>query len=363
MTTYRQGDTATLVAEFFEFEGGPAVDVANLTITITPLSGGVAVLATTSVGITHPATGVYAYQYAISGAIPVGQYLVRWAGDDDAVATEVITVVVAASASTSYCDGWEPTFTCELPTGSAAVSGIALQVASEVLYALSGRQFGLCTVTRRPCRSTCYGDTWPIVVGSPVSGGTYPTPALYAGEWYNITCGSCGSDCSCSLVSEITLPGPVFDVLQVKVDGEVLTPNVDYRLDDWRLLVRLGGLTWPLCNDLNLADTEDGTWSVTYRAGQPLPQLGKIALGVLTDEFTKALLCNDDCRLPKPVQSLSRQGVDITFLDPNEVFQAGRTGLYIPDLFITTVNPHARLRRARVYDIDNPQRYRQLGTG
>lgn len=360
MTTYRQGDTATFVAEFFEFEGGPAIDVTNLTITLTPLAGGAATFGPTAVGITHPATGVYAYSYAVPSDLAAGQYLVRWAGDDDAVATEVITIVASSTASTSYCEGdWTPTFTCDLPTGSSAVSGVALQVASEILYALSGRQFGLCTVTVRPCRQDCYGDTWPAVIGVPAT--TYPQPLLYAGQWYNLTCGSCTSGCSCAVVSEITLPTPVYDILQVKVDGEVLVADTDYRLDGNRYLIRLGGETWPLCNNINLADTEEGTWSVTYRSGQPLTELGKLALGVLTDEFTKALLCNTDCKLPKPVQSLTRQGVSITFLDPNEVFQAGRTGLYIPDLFITTTNPRALTQRARVYDIDNPQRYRRVG--
>lgn len=264
---------------------------------------------------------------------------------------------------TSYCDGWEPTFTCALPTGAEAVSGVALNMAAETLYAFSGRQFGLCAVTARPCRSSCYGETWPAVVGTFVEYGTYPQPALYAGQWYNITCGSCGSECSCSRVSEVALPGPVYDVTQVKIDGEVLTPDVDYRLDDWRLLVRLGGEAWPLCNDLNLADTEEGTWSVTYRVGQPVPQLGKLALGILTDEFTKLLLCNSDCKLPKPVQSLSRQGVSLTFVDPNELFQAKRIGLYVPDLFINTTNPNALRRPSRAYDIDAPQRSRRLGTG
>lgn len=266
--------------------------------------------------------------------------------------------------ATSYCDGWTPTFTCDLPVGSEAVSGTALSIASEILYGLSGRQFGICEVTLRPCRKDCYGDTWPITLGTSFNGGgTYPTPVLYAGEWYNITCGSCSGGCSCARLSEVALPAPIHAVTEVKIDGDILTADVDYRVDSNRLLVRLGGEEWPLCNDLNLADTEDGTWSVTYQYGQPLPELGKLALGVLVDEFSKALLCSADCKLPKPVQSITRQGVSITFLDPNEVFQAGRTGLYTPDLFITVYNPHARTSPSRVYDIDDPQRYRRLGTG
>lgn len=265
--------------------------------------------------------------------------------------------------ATTYCGGWEPTFTCDLPTGSEAVSGTALEIASNVLWSLTGRRFGLCSTTLRPCRQDCYGDAWPSTLGTPFDrSGGYPTPVLYAGEWYNITCGSCSDGCSCTRVSEIALPGPVYAVTTVKVDGVTLTAGTDYRLDSNRFLVRLGGESWPLCNDLNLADTEEGTWSVTYQVGQEIPPLGKLALGELTIEFAKMLICDDGCKLPKPIQSLSRQGVNLTFLDPNEVFQAGRTGLYVADLFITTENPHARTQRARVYDIDNPQRYRRVGS-
>lgn len=255
---------------------------------------------------------------------------------------------------------------CPLPTGANAVSGTALDVATEILYALSGRQFGLCTVTLRPCRRDCYGDSWPTMLGTPYEAaldGTYPTPTLYAGEWYNITCGSCTSGCSCARVSEVALPGPVYDITRVKVDGAVLLLGTDYRLDDWRLLVRLGGNEWPLCNDLNLADTEVGTWSVTYRLGQPVPELGKLAAGELVDEISKAMLCNSDCKLPRYVQSLARQGVNFTFPDPAQLTQLGLMGLYWVDTFVNTTNPNRLRQRSKVYDIDRPQRSRQLGTG
>lgn len=167
--------------------------------------------------------------------------------------------------------------------------------------------------------------------------------------------------CSCTSLSEVALPGPVYAISEVRVDGVILTPDVDYRLDNNRLLVRLGG-EWPRCNDLNLANTEVGTWSVTAVQGVPVPAMGRAALGELAIEFMKMLLCDDACMLPKPVQSLSRQGVNITFLDPNEVFASGRIGLYMSDLFIQTYNPHSRKQRAKVYDIDALSNRRRLGT-
>lgn len=248
------------------------------------------------------------------------------------------------------CETWTPTFSCAVPTSSYAFTGLAAEASTEILFALTGRQFGLCPVTIRPCRETCYGG-WDGGAGF----STYPVPLLHAGSWYNITCGECTTGCSCSPVSEVVLPGPVYAVIQVKVDGIAL-PTGSYRLDDGRRLVRLGG-SWPECNDLNLADTEPNTWSVTFQIGLPIPTLALLAHGVLTAEIAKMLACDETCGLPKQVQSLSRQGVNITFLDPNEVFANGRTGLYLPDLLIQTYNPRGLTRRAQAYDIDNPPRY------
>lgn len=258
------------------------------------------------------------------------------------------------------CESWTPVWTCAIPTGSYAVTGVAAEAATEVLHALSGRQFGLCTVTLRPCRRECYGVSWPS--GWVEYDRTYPNPQLVAGRWYNLGCSGCETDCSCSVISEAVLPGPVYDITEVKVNGAVLMPDVDYRLDDWRLLVRLND-TWPTCNDLNLADTEEGTWSVTFRAGRPVPSLGQIAHGVLTAEFAKLLTCDATCALPQRVQSISRQGVDITLIDADRFFENSLTGLYWPDKFIQTYNPNGLRQPSRIYDIDNPSRIRQLGTG
>lgn len=262
--------------------------------------------------------------------------------------------------SAGLCQSWEPLWPvgCALPTTDVAVQDTALAMASEVLYALTARQFGLCTTTLRPCRRECYGASWwqgnnwlPFTQTITPRAGSY---------WLGMSCGSCGSDCSCANVSEVALPGPIYFVTEVKVDGVALVPDVDYRLDNNRLLVRLGA-EWPTCNNLNLADTQPGTWSVTAEAGVPVPVLGQTAVGILAIEFMKALLCSNDCMLPKPVQSIARQGVNVTFLDPNEVFANGRIGLYIPDLFIQTYNPDGRRSRAKVYNLDAMSNTRRLG--
>lgn len=246
----------------------------------------------------------------------------------------------------------------DLPTGAEAVTGTAVEVATEVLYALTARRFGLCTVTLRPCKRDCYNSSWWSASSwLPFTQTITPRAGSY---WLGMTCGGCGSDCSCTNISEVALPGPIHSVTQVKIDG-VVQASSTYRLDNNRLLVRLGA-EWPSCNDLNLADTQPNTWSVAIEQGEPVPTLGLVAAGELAAQFVHMLLDTGNCMLPKPVQSLSRQGVNITFLDPNEVFAAGRIGLYTSDLFIQTYNPDGRRHRAKVYNIDALSNSRRLGS-
>jgi hypothetical protein len=258
-----------------------------------------------------------------------------------------------AEVNNGPCEGWDqPIWSCALSPAAAAVSGTAVQAAADVLYALTGRHLGTCTLTVRPCRRSCFGGSWPYA-GYWWEMGVYPRPVFYSGVWYNITCGGCGSGgCSCSVVEEALLPSPVAAVLQVKVDGVILSPSA-YRVDENRLLVRTDGGRWPTCNDLTKADTEVGTWSVTLTAGGPaVSTLGKMALGELATQFAKLLACDEDCLMPRPVQQLVRQGVTMNFLDPNLVFTQGRLGLYLCDLFISAENPHQLTQASTVYDVD-----------
>jgi len=145
----------------------------------------------------------------------------------------------------------------------------------------------------------------------------------------------------------------VASITQVKVDGVVLDSSA-YRLDNANLLVRIDGQRWPFCNDLSKNDTETGTWSVTAQFGEDVPTMGQIAVGELAAQLAKALACDEDCALPQPIQQLTRQGVSVTFLDPNQLFGQGTIGLYQCDLFLATYNPDRLRNRARVFDLDTP---------
>lgn len=261
------------------------------------------------------------------------------------------------------CSGWSPIWgACDLTTLSPAVTGAAVQAASEILWGLSGRQFGICQLVVRPCRRECYGMSWTSLGSSWWQYGTYPRPLFYNGVWYNLVCGNgCDSGCSCSPLSEALLPEPVTSIVEVKIDGVVLAPSA-YRVDDYRKLVRVDGGQWPLCNNLNLDDTQVGTWSVTVQFGQPVPTMGQLALGELACQFAHIINGNDECELPNPVQQLVRQGVTMNFLDPNKVFPDGKVGLYLSDLFLGVVNPHGLMSRSEIFDIDGTDGYRITGT-
>lgn len=257
------------------------------------------------------------------------------------------------------CLSYEPIFTfCPLPTGSESVSGYALEAASELLYYATAQRFDNCQVTIRPCRRDCYGSITGYNAGWWWD-GAYPVPANINGRWYNLTCGICGDTCSCTAISETVLPGPVRNVVQVTVDGVILTPDVDYRLDDYRKLVRLGDV-WPLCNDLNKDISQADTWSVTVVYGEPLPMLGRLAAGQLTSEIAKDLVCGD-CALPPGVTNITRQGITMDLENARDLVDTDLFGLRYVDRFIRTYNPHRLMARAAVYDIDGPG-FRVTGT-
>ena len=251
-------------------------------------------------------------------------------------------------------DPWPVRWTCsEVDTASPAATGIAALAATQILWGLSGQQFGLTTSVLRPCRRQCLPDGG-YLPGGLVPWTGWPYPALIGGMWVNLGCGDCGPTCSCTALQEVLLPGRVYDVVAVKQDGASVVSGTGWRLDQGRagaLLVRLDGGVWPTCQSLTKADTQPGTFSVTARYGLPVPELAQLAMGELACEFLKGM-AGKDCRLPEHVTSLARQGVTLNFPDPTELLTAGKLGLVMADRFIQAVNPDGRRRRARTWSPD-----------
>lgn len=221
----------------------------------------------------------------------------------------------------------------------------AIEAASNVLYEFTGRRWpGENQDVVRPCgmRSTYLWGRHDFNTGD-LSG------------W----CGCARPrECGCRRLSEIKLPGyPVVSVDEVKIDGLVIDPD-RYRLDDHRWLVYLpdeSGVDprqgWPCCQRTDLADTEEDTFSVTYTFGQLPDRGGVMAAASLACQLALAFCPPSSsgasqCRLPKRVTSISRQGVTLAILDPLSLFKDGQTGLAEVDMWIGAKNYGAKKRAA-----------------
>lgn len=206
-----------------------------------------------------------------------------------------------------------------------------LQFASETLFLFTGSQWpGACT-----------DRVWPgnrRRAGGPAA----RQPADAAPRWATVACG-CGADeFGCHRVPSIPLPGrPVVEILEVAIGGEVLDAD-EYEVQNGYLLVRLAGDDgsnegWPCCQRADLEDGAEGTFSILYRWGAAPPVGGKLSAVSLAAELAKASRNDKDCRLPKRVTAITRQGVTVAVLDPLTLFEKGQTGLADVDLWVGSI--------------------------
>ncbi len=265
-------------------------------------------------------------------------------GDQDAP-TEPVQNVGDGVGAEGPCDQWitglDVTGCCADATDASAAEAAARQ-AGELLFELSGRQFGgACgPVTVRPCRkgSICYVP-WRV-------------DQIRA--------------CGCAPLSEALLPGfPVREIASVKVDGEVVAPSL-YRLDGHRRLVRLanadgGAAWWPSCQRLDLADTEERTFSVTYTYGSAAPPLGLSAAAALGCEIYKSCSGTGECSLPSGTTRVTRQGITVEREKITAFLLGGHTGIVLVDMFLATYGSKGARRRSAVWSPDGPRYAKQLG--
>lgn len=223
--------------------------------------------------------------------------------------------------------------------------------ASAALFEISGRRFsGRCgPITVRPCRNNC--SCWaPASLGLGPWAWSSASWGVGAWGWYN----EVGDRKGCQPLSRVRLAGyPVREIVEVKIDGEVLPPvddngNPNYRLDLWRDLIRMGDpgappgdktgtysrRFWPGCQDIDLDDSEDGTFSVTYYRGSDAPQLGRDAAAQLAVQLYLSGT-GSGCQLPAGTTRVTRQGVEVergllaNWFDPTKA-----TGIPAVDLFL-----------------------------
>lgn len=259
-------------------------------------------------------------------------------------------------------DGWcgwdvEPASLCpEWDTYTVGQQDAALNIATTVMWAATGRRFGPCLVKIRPCQSRWYGEQYRVF---PVwwTGNGYggPYPFLFDGQWFN-ACG-CGPLCCCRPKCEIKLPGPISSIVEVVVNGTVL-PSYEYRVDVAQgeyHLVKLSPTCWPTCQDFNQPATGPNAFQVTYMRGNIVPDTVLGATAFLACEIARGIV-GADCALPQRMQSLTRQGVSAEFLINEIDVDTFMTGINYVDMVIRAVNPGRRTRPPAVLSPDMPDR-------
>jgi hypothetical protein len=230
------------------------------------------------------------------------------------------------------------------PLLSTELWEVYLMLASEILYRLSGSQYsgGGCT------------DTATLRSRPPAAGtGSWP----YSRTWGECSCWSLGSWGDGRLIPPapgvwtgthyspmaIKLPhGHVTAVTSVTVNGDAFAA---WKLDGAGWLERTDGAGWIVCGDVT---------EIAYAWGVAPPEAGKQAAVRLAIEFALAYNNDSACQLPQRVQTVTRQGISIGVLDPQDFLDKGRTGIYLVDLFLVAANPHSLRRRARVWSPDIP---------
>lgn len=204
----------------------------------------------------------------------------------------------------------------------------AIAAGSQVMWALSGRQFGVCSTTFYPYRRSSCG-----------CGYDRCDPRTHLRQ--NVL----------KLAHHPAFVDDDHDMTVTLADVE-LDPSA-WRLDGWRYLVRLDGTAWPI--PLDPTDPNDpDRMAVAHWYGKAVPPLGVLAAAEMSCEILKYLHDDKACRLPKKVQSISRQGMTVQLIGESliDLLSKGWTGLSLCDLFIRTVNPGRLSRGARIYRAD-----------
>lgn len=246
----------------------------------------------------------------------------------------------SVASSGSCCTDWS--------SFSGPLQEQSLEFAKTIVWAATGRQFGLCELTVRPCRRECQG----CPAGYYWDGyGTW-TPYIWNGSWHNCWCGSDAGCCTCDPNCQVYLPGPVDSILTVQVDGVSLPPTGSYFVLDQQWLVRVDTeACWPTCSDQNLAPGDPEAFEVTYLRGRDVPTALAGATFLLACEYAKAC-AGLPCRLPGRVQSIARQGITISLADVNETLKHGLTGIWELDQLIMAYNPYGLKGKTRMYSPD-----------
>lgn len=219
----------------------------------------------------------------------------------------------------------------------------AAKSASYLMWSLSGRKYsGTTTVTERYVCATLsyrYGPSVRNNKAELILGDVYNIPYTDMDSYTAVTTDGLSPQ------SRLRLRGrPITKIHEIRNRAGVVIDSSSYYLVDHSTIQATSGARWTPC------DIE-----VTYTYGTEPPTLGKLAARTLALEFCKLWNGDDDCMLPERVTSVSRQGVSYTILDNQAFIDDLRTGLYVVDIFLKSVNPDKARAKARVFTPDVPR--------
>lgn len=183
----------------------------------------------------------------------------------------------------------------------------AIEVATELLWSLTARQFGVCTATIEPILECLW------------------TTELDTGLW------------------------PVTEITEIREDSVVLDP-ASYYVDHYRKIIRSEG---------RFSSTTDRI-EIDLVYGQPPPALLKRATAVSACEFLKHWN-GKPCHLPDRVTSVSRPGVSMDIKSVDDLVQNPNgplTGIYEVDLAIRLYNPNGLQSGSMVWSPEIHKRHR-----
>jgi hypothetical protein len=213
---------------------------------------------------------------------------------------------------------------CELdPVTDAALIEQVIDSASDIMYVLSeGRITGICTKTVRP-----YGGV-----------GCAPI-----GFWGSVQNGRDASEFGWTQhrgVSVIPLRGPRTDIVEVLIDGDVVPASEYGLLDNSFFYFKTLGM--PTSQDLTKAISEDGTFEITFRFGNPIDYVTTQGAIELACELALEAV-GKESRLPKGTTGANIQGASVSLAEMDD---DDREGLPRLSRWLNVYVPRQRERSA-----------------
>lgn len=229
--------------------------------------------------------------------------------------------------------------TAEMANPADPDAPFAAEAASWILYKLTGEKYpGVSSATEVYLHdtvdigSTCWLD-YGAVTSAGVESGLQSIVRVPLGQRFG--------------TRQLRTRGrPIRSVSSIRlgVSGTLLDPSA-YAVVNGAYVIRRDRVSWDLFSGVE----------IDYTYGIEPPEAGKRAAVILANELVKLASGDPTCRLPERVTSVSRQGISMTIMDPNEFIKDDRVGIYEVDLFIRAANPFGARKPAKIFSPDLPR--------